>query len=499
MRKIRLGLYLFAVALMTSMGTHSSLAVEGDFNMLSPSKIEIFSEGALLYFEMPSGEATVILPPTIDPNSISIYSDSGVNISKLEIDKEYLGDWIPSELGELKKQINSLQSKVAETASQLNALKQSAGMFETIPLPSDPRKAKEIISELQKDRFATEQSIFDLELKLEAQKNNLKYLQDQWNALSPTDDFAARVAISSTGKGEILLKAFSHEARWRPVYYANYDTKRGELTLDVKAEIYQKTGIPWNGKISLYTHTAKDEIGMPELPPLVVEFREPITLKALSRDIASFEQKAETRAEVLPGIVYTVDSTIAGTGKLALLPLEKYSEKTETEIRCLPQIDPEAWIIVQTKPIEKSLARGEVHLSIDNTPTGTSLIDNTSAGENLRFSLGKSPLVRATKVDLIPKTGEKWTKGTLLDGYDITVVNGLSQESYITIVDRIPVSSHQDIKVSNISIEPEPTETTQKGIYTWKLRLKQGETGAIKVRYEIKFPEDKEITIRPIF
>jgi len=108
-------------------------------------------------------------------------------------------------------------------------------------------------------------------------------------------------------------------------------------------------------------------------------------------------------------------------------------------------------------------------------------------------------LVRATKVDLIPKTGEKWTKGTLLDGYDITVVNGLSQESYITIVDRIPVSSHQDIKVSNISIEPEPTETTEKGIYTWKLRLKQKETGTIKVRYEIKFPEDKEITIRPIF
>ena len=285
----------------------------------------------------------------------------------------------------VEKQINSLQSKVAETASQLNALKQSAGMFENIPLPSDPRKAKEIISELQKERFATEQSIFDLELKLEAQKSNLKYLQDQWNALRPTDDFSARVAISSTGKGAILLKAFSHEARWRPVYYANYDTKGGELTLDVKAEIYQKTGIPWNGKISLYTNTAKDEIGMPELPPLVVEFREPITLKALSRD-TPVSSKSRNKSRSSSGYSLYRGFYYCRYGKISITPLEKYSEKTETEIRCLPQIDPEAWIIVQTKPIEKSLARGEVHLSIDNTPTGTSLIDNTSAGENLRFS-----------------------------------------------------------------------------------------------------------------
>jgi len=86
-----------------------------------------------------------------------------------------------------------------------------------------------------------------------------------------------------------------------------------------------------------------------------------------------------------------------------------------------------------------------------------------------------------------------------VDGYSIRVANGLSNEASITVIDRIPVSTHQDIKVNTITLDPKPVEITQKGLCTWKLKLKRGEEKVISVKYEITYPKDREIVIHPMF
>ncbi|HHV52402.1 MAG TPA: DUF4139 domain-containing protein, partial [Synergistaceae bacterium] len=86
-------------------------------------------------------------------------------------------------------------------------------------------------------------------------------------------------------------------------------------------------------------------------------------------------------------------------------------------------------------------------------------------------------------------------KGWLEEGYEIRVNNGLSSEVEITLTDRVPVSAHDDIKVETKEISPKPAEQTDKGIITWKLRLASGQAQAIKLRYRITYPADKEISI----
>lgn len=481
------------------MGIYTLSAHGNALTPLAPSKIDVFPEGAFLYFEVPPGETNVILPPSIDPNSISVHPDNGVNIIKLERDMIFLDQWFPPELEALRDQISLKLTQISETESQLYALRQSAKILENTVLPLDTSKGMKIIEELQKERYDIEQKVCNLEIKLEEQKAGLKILQNRWNELRPKNDFAANIKLSSSGKGKITIRAFSSEAGWQPLYYANYDSQKGALTLDLKAEIMQKTGIPWKGEIKLYTNPAQNEVELPELPPLIVEFREPISIKSLSTKAEDFAQEAIARKESLPGLVYTIKDQVSGTGTPTILPLERYNGKVDAEIICLPQIDSQAWIIAQTSPLDKSLLEGKVYLSIDHTPTGITTIQTTSMGESLRLSMGRVPLVMAKKEALIPKSGEKWTKGTLVDGYDIHVVNGLSSEITVSVIDRIPVSTHQDIKVDVINIDPKPTEMTQKGLYTWNLKLKQGEEKTITVKYEITYPENREIIIHPTF
>ena len=82
-------------------------------------------------------------------------------------------------------------------------------------------------------------------------------------------------------------------------------------------------------------------------------------------------------------------------------------------------------------------------------------------GESLRLSMGRVPLVMA-KGGFDTKIRREVDQGDLVDGYDIHVVNGLSSEITVSVIDRIPVSTHQDIKVDVINIDPKPTEMTQR-------------------------------------
>lgn len=502
MTKRRVILQLTMIMLLAFMGGWIYAAYGNEQSPTSPVKVDVFPEGAYLYFEVPAGEANVVLPPSLDPNSISVHPDQGVQITKIEKSMVLLDQWLPEELIALNRQINSKKAQIAEIQSQINTLTQSARILENTILPADTTKSKEILSDLRQERYAIERQLRDFELDLEKQRTSLKSLQDQWNELCPKENFATSINMSSSGKGKIRIRAFSKNAGWQPLYYVNYSSKKGELTLDLKAEITQKTGIPWMGEIKLYSNAAQGDVAMPELPPLVVEFREPVTLKSFPVEAArlTLDAGGARRIESLSGLTYSVKGQVSGIGIPTTLPLERNVEKIDLEIICLPQIDVQAWAVARTKPLGKATLSGKAHVSIDDVPTGTTTIEEKSPGESLVISLGRVPLVMATREALIPaKSEEKPDKGIFVDGYSIRVANGLSSEASITVIDRIPVSTHQDIKVNTITLDPKPVEITQKGLCTWKLKLKRGEEKVISVKYEITYPKDREIVIHPMF
>lgn len=502
MTKRRVILQLMIIMLLALTGRCIYAAYGNEQSPASPVKVEVFPEGAYLYFEVPSGKTSVVLPPSLDSGSISVHPDQGVQITKIERDMILLDQWLPDELNALNDQINSKKAQIAETQSQINALTQSARILENTQLPTDKAKSKEILSDLQQERYSIERRLSDLKLTLEKQMTSLKSLQDRLNELCPKDDFATSINMTSSGKGKITIRAFSKNAGWLPLYYVNYNSKKGELTLDLKAEITQKTGVPWKGEIKLYSNAAQRDVAMPELPPLTVEFREPITLKSFSVGTANLmpDTAEARRTESLSGLTYSVKGQVSGIGIPTMLPLERHIEQTDLEIICLPLIDAQAWAIARTKPLGKATLSGKANVSIDDVPTGTTIIDEKSPGESLAISLGKVPLVMATREALIPtKSKGKSDNIILSDGYSIRVANGLSSEASITVIDRIPISTHQDIKVNAIALDPKPVEITQKGLCTWKLKLKRGEEKIITVKYEITYPKDREIVIHPVF
>ena len=464
----------------------------------TPSSVDIYPNGATMSFVLPSGEAKIIIPPAVDAESIDFLPDPGVRLVSVVKEKVYLGDWVPDGLLPLKKELDECRAEIDAMESAIAALKQSILHLEQVSLSAESDDFARSLPALEERREVLELEMRRKAHELEAKTARLNFLQEEWNSRAPSDKNGIRVAVVSEGEGNVTVRAQARGASWTPTYEIAGDFSSGRLTIALQAEVAQKCGVPWGGELALHTVKPAESVVIPELAPLVVDFKPPVKIfrsleAGITEDSAQFAKEVlETKAD----IVYLVHGNVSGDGTPSYLPLDEMTLEAKMDVVCVPDFDAAAWMIAETEPLDRPLIPGEAQNYIDGTPSGKIKLAAANRGESVTIPLGRVPLVTATKERLIPKGDEKWWgKGWLEEGYEIRVNNGLSSEVEITLTDRVPVSAHDDIKVETKEISPKPAEQTDKGIITWKLRLASGQAQAIKLRYRITYPADKEISI----
>jgi len=464
----------------------------------APSSVDIYPNGATMSFVLPSGEAETIVPPAVDGEGIDFLPDPGVRIVSVVKEKVYLGDWIPDGLLPLKRELDECRAEIDAMESTIAALKQSVLHLENVSLQVESDDLARSLSTLEERRKALELEIRRKAHELEAKVAHLNFLQEEWNSRAPSDKNGIRIVVASEGEGNVTVRAQVRGASWVPTYKIAGDLNSGRLTIALQAEVAQKCGVPWGGELALHTVKPAESVVIPELAPLVVDFKPPVKIfrsleAGIAKDSAQFAKEVlETKAD----IVYLVHGNVSGDGTPSYLPLDEMTLEAKMNVVCVPDFDAAAWMIAETEPLDRPLIPGEAQNYIDGAPSGKISLAAANRGEPVTIPLGRVPLVTATKERLIPKGDEKWWgKGWLEEGYEIRVNNGLSSEVEITLTDRVPVSAHDDIKVEIKEISPKPSEQTDKGIITWKLRLASGQTQAIKLRYRITYPADKEISV----
>jgi hypothetical protein len=464
----------------------------------APSSVDIYPNGATMSFVLPSGEAEIIVPPAVDGESVDFLPGPGVRIVSVVKEKVYLGDWIPDGLLPLKRELDECRAEIDAMESTIAALKQSILHLENVSLQAESDDLARLLSTLEERRKALELEMRRKAHELEAKVAHLNFLQEEWNSRAPADKSGIRIVVVSEGEGNVTVRAQVRGASWTPAYKVAGDLNSGRLTISLQAEVAQKCGVPWGGELALHTVKPAESVVIPELTPLVVDFKPPVKIfrsleAGMAKDSAQFAKEVlETKAD----IVYLVHGNVNGDGTPSYLPLDEMTLKAKMKVVCVPDFDAAAWMIAETEPLDRPLIPGEAQNYIDGTPSGKIKLAAVNRGEPVTIPLGRVPLVSATKERLIPKGDEKWWgKGWLEEGYEIRVNNGLSSEVEITLTDRVPVSAHDDIKVEIKEISPKPAEQTDRGIITWKLRLASGQAQAIKLRYRITYPADKEISI----
>lgn len=392
--------------------------------------------------------------------------------------------------------------------------------------------------ELPANIAATADSLFDQASKslsnirrIEQEKRLLVAEQDRLKrelaSLNQTPKMVKNLAIgySSTVAADVTvrLQYQTRNAGWNSAYEARLDTAANELGLIHQAVVYQNTGEDW-GNVALNLSTANPDVGgrLPDPAPWIINpppRPEPMLGKAMEMDsmamapatrmpqeeqrvaqaqTANLETTGLTQSYRIPGHVSLIDGT---HGKH--LTVSEFQLPAKVSRHLVPALSSLGYVFGEAKyGGEATLPAAQVTLYQDNQFIGQSWLDQTEPGETLAMSFGVDDKVT---VEVVRESDQRGERG-LISGqpylervtrYDVT--NAHTGPIDLRVVERLPVSRHDDIQVTyqDITTPYQDSVDDKPGIIAWDRVVAPGRTVTFRAGFEVRVPEGQDLPYLP--
>ena len=100
--------------------------------------------------------------------------------------------------------------------------------------------------------------------------------------------------------------------------------------------------------------------------------------------------------------------------------------------------------------------------------------------------------IKREKMECSTTTNLLKTKVTQTHTYEITVRNNRSTDIELDLLDQIPITGEEEIKIE--LIEAKDAEYVKElGKIFWNIKLNPNEVRKVKLRYSVTFPKDKPV------
>ncbi len=227
---------------------------------------------------------------------------------------------------------------------------------------------------------------------------------------------------------------------------------------------------------------------LPAAPPALIAAQEaPARLEANA-------YSAEFRA---PGRV-----TLASDGARKSFVLGRLIAQPTITVKTAPGVDPTAYIQAHFVDAEDApILAGEVALLRDGAFVGQSRIGFVAPGDGVDLGFGGDDKVKVQRAPANRKENDPtWYNQTKIETREfITSVKNLHAFPIkVQLIDQMPVSENAAIAVDLSPSTTSPTDKQlgdQRGVMSWTLELKPGESKDIRFAYRLKWPADRELMI----
>jgi uncharacterized protein (TIGR02231 family) len=390
-------------------------------------------------------------------------------------------------------------------------------------------------------------------LALEAQQKirvidrNIKDIKNQLASLAPakTEQTEIRVFVyaQTPVDADLTIRYQVPDANWAPIYDARLQTgtktEPPKLTLARRAAISQRTGEDWTGvALQLSTSRPSDGASAPMLDTQFVDYEQPprpvaaapasVNMEFAKRDrladgralggVAAAPPPAEPEMDAAPVVetVAKLDSapfeatfevpgrtTVAGNGDVKRVLLMSDDIEPLLGSRSVPKLDSNAYLYATLKIAKGTpLLPGRVYLFRDGTFVGTGDVPLLPPGEEYKLGFGIDDQVKVKHAVLEEKRGESGLISTShVDSrsFRVNVKNLHERPINVTILDRIPVSQNDEIKVEYTG---RATPTAQnvddrRGVVAFEAKLDPDEEKILEYGYRISWPASKSIVYGP--
>jgi uncharacterized protein (TIGR02231 family) len=467
-----------------------------------------------------------------------------VRILGVDLSREYVTQAPEADLAELKSQLEVLQDKEHALADddaqeagrleQLASLRESSGATLARGVAYGKADLEEISAFIK--YLAEETSSVQARRREIAQERRklAREIESLQSKLSPRWDTNERISLNvgveATAETDLEIDLIYSvtNASWEPLYDVRLVENRVAVTY--LANVRQQTGEDWPA-VSLSLSTARPAVSstIPEMRPWYVDvYRPPVMPPAMPRAAAPMMQPAAMSMKAMapesvsetaafaPPPAEVAQATVESTGaavtyrvaRPVAVPSDGSPHKTtvttldleaQLDYVTVPKLAEEAYLRAKIKNTSALiLLPGSANIFHEADFIGRTFIKTVVPSEEFEAQLGVDDRVRV-KRELTERTAGKAfignTKRTGL-AYKIKITSHLAWPTRVTVMDQVPVSRHEQIKVKLTEVSPEPTEHSDLNILKWELQM--APQSAQEITYAFTLENPREITVTGI-
>jgi len=463
---------------------------------------------------------------------------------------------IEDEIEKLRDERMTLDAQV-QAAEQQKALIANLTQLPGRPAPqpgpsgaAPPEDWRQILELIASGTVAASKGALDAHMKIRETDRKIEELSKRLNEIAPKRDerTEVRVFVSADAalEADLIVRYQVPDAYWSPFYDARLTAGTKEaaprLQLTRRAAVSQRTGESWD-EVLLALSTSRPSAGSsaPEIEPTTVDFepepkpvptarlrRSPVDaapppaapgpmgyaedraisggeMAAAQPQMAEVDQKSATVTNAPFQALFAVPGrlTVPNTGEEKRVQLQEDGLDPALIVRAVPKLDPKAYLYAKlVMPKGSPLLAGAVSLFRDGTFVGTGQLPILVSGEEHELGFGVDDLVRVRYAVVEQKRGETGlisSMGTDDRNFRITAKNLHERAVDLLVLDQMPASQNQDIKVE-VTGRTSPSKRDWKekrGVLAWEMKLEPDQEQTIEFGYRVTWPANKRIVYGP--
>ncbi len=354
----------------------------------------------------------------------------------------------------------------------------------------------------------------DLIGKITDTKQQLKKFKTVQEQLKKQEFELQKVRSKSVGEIEILYRSKQNRQSkielsyhvnrcgWTPFYNMRASNISEPIEFEYNAQVFQNTGVNWtNCKLTITTGNPVLIGNKPELTPWRVFAQSAKNYNYLKNNdfmgVASKLNEKKSLGKVMTDnitfssfeipIIFSLNS---GSGEKSINIMKK-KLPASYQYYAVPKKSNGVFLIAQVTNWEKlPLIPGKSHIYFNGTFVGKSFINPKSLNDTLDVSLGQdqSILVERKKQEEKCVNNSNIMGVTKSRGYDIIVKNNRNKLIKVQIIDQIPISKNNKIKVS-YKLGDGWVLKEETGILEWNIEIPPGDKKSISFEFDIKHPK----------
>lgn len=513
------------------------IAQQPHYNSAKIDKARLYYNGAELHqktdFKLPKGQSELVISNIanqVNENSIRLKTSPGITVLSVQYSNAYMEEYDNVEHSPLNKEIRDsiklAEKKLDELTNEINTDEQAIRLLDsnsgnTSVQFSTVLEMGKWMDYYHKKRLALKNGLFEkkkTQQKLTKKVNDLK-AQLQLKT-QPGNQFAqgkliVNVLADQAGNFPFEINYVSMSANWKTSYDIEVEDIQKPVELTYKAEVRQNTGLDWNNvKLSLTSGSINQNQNLPKLTNWFIGYQSPVHLQ---RNYAAREEvmyMADVAPEAKMG-KSTIDDfttvsenqlrqtydinlpyTILSNGKPHAVNLKKANLEADYEYFVMPKLDENAYLVANISDYaDLHLLSGNANIIFDQMFIGKSYLSVENTEEKLELNLGRDSQIAIDRKLVSDKSGTKFLSAKKEQNfeYEITIKNNKTRAIQLNVQEQFPLSTDKSIEV-NLNKTSKAEVDEEKGILTWNLKLKPGETQKIRFGYMIKSDKDKPLS-----